>query len=148
MFAAEGTPFTRRIARKIDFTQSRFQQNYHYGIADPRAQRVYAMLKEWHKSHSVLFDWAIDSIAAPKVLSDEGYRSIYKICNELIRSDLLVFKRVLERVAEESANTDNEFIKAVIFEHSHLYACLWSKVQSHYDQYELVYDGVPNPFLD
>lgn len=148
MFAAEGTPYTNRLSRKGLLQISKEQQNHRYDVQDIRAKRVYQMLKAWHKSHSNLYDWVIDPITAPKVLSDEGYERVHELCQKMTACDTKMFRRVLDHVTSRSPEKDSEVVTCAIVDHAHLYADVWSQIEEIYDYYGLVYDGVPNPFLN
>jgi anaerobic magnesium-protoporphyrin IX monomethyl ester cyclase len=147
MFAAEGTPYTKKLVRKGKIQISEVLQNHRYEVANPTARRVYQMLKAWHKSHSSLYDWVIDSISAPKVLPDEGYQSVHALCQQLTACDTKFFRYVLDHVASSSPQTDVQAIERVIVEHAPFYATVWAQIRKIYDRYGLVYDGIPNPFL-
>ncbi len=147
MFAAEGTPYTKRLTRKGKIQISEVLQNHRYEVSDPAARRVYHMLKVWHKSHSSLYDWVIDSITAPKVLPDEGYTSVHALCQQLTACDTEFFRYVLDHVALEPPETDIQVAERAIVRHAPFYADVWSQIRKIYDYYGLVYDGIPNPFL-
>jgi anaerobic magnesium-protoporphyrin IX monomethyl ester cyclase len=148
MFAAEGTPYAKKLSRKGLLQTNQARQNHRYKVQDIQARRVYRMLKTWHTSHSSLYDWVIDSITAPKVLPDEGYTSIHRLCRQVTACDTTVLRLTLDHVKSKSSEKDDEAITCAIAEHSHFYASIWSQIQEIYNQYELVYDGVPNPFLN
>jgi len=148
MFAAEGTPFTRKLSRQGLIRSDKIQQNHRYEVRDVSARRVYQMLKTWHRSHSGLYDWVIDSITAPKVLPDAGYASVHAVCRLITGCDTNIFRRVLDHVVACPSDQDKWFITEIISEHAPFYADVWSQIQTIYDYYGLAYDGVPNPFLD
>lgn len=148
MFAAKGTPYTRKLSRQGRIRSDHIQQNHRYEVQNASARRVYRMLKTWHKSHSSLYDWVIDSITAPKVLPDEGYISVHAVCKLVTRCDTKIFRRILDHVSASSSNEDERFVTEVIAEHAPFYADVWSRIQAIYNHYGLAYDGVPNPFLD
>jgi len=147
MFAAEGTPYTKTLSKK-GLLKIGGQQNLRYDVQGTQAKRVYQMLKVWHKSHSSLYDWVIDSIVAPKVLPEEGYICIHRLCQKITACDIAMFRRTLDHVAFHPAKNDINVITCAIAEHSCFYASIWSQIQKIYDHYGLIYDGVPNPFLD
>ncbi|HUX35631.1 MAG TPA: radical SAM protein [Candidatus Paceibacterota bacterium] len=147
MFAAEGTPYTKKFSKGDVLLVNQAQQNYSYEVRDNQARRVYWMLKTWHKSHSVLYDWVIDSITAPKVLPDGGYASVHALCRQLTDCDAKFFRRVMDHVAAFPAENDGNVVENAIAKHAPFYAGIWSNIQKIYDHYGLVYDGIPNPFL-
>ncbi|MFA5942109.1 MAG: radical SAM protein [Candidatus Paceibacterota bacterium] len=147
MFAATGTLYTERLSRDGLLVTNK-EQNHSYLVRDIRAMRVYQMLKAWHKSHASLYDWVIDPITAPKVLPDEGYVCVHEICKEIITCDTQMFRRVLDHVTSSAPESDVDVVTSAITEQSRFYACIQSQIQEIYDCYDLVYDGVPNQFLN
>lgn len=148
MFAAEGTSYTRKLSRKGMIQISEGFQNRNYEVSDPQARRIYRMLKVWHKSHSSLYDWVIDSITAPKVLPDEGYKCIHELCRQITACDVRLFRRVLDHVKYFSCDEDARVIQDAISMHTHFYSDVWTRIRNIYVRYGLVYDGVQNPFLN
>ena len=146
MFAAKGTYYAQRLNR-LGILSVDASQNYQYAIHDSTVRRVYRILKAWHKSHSYLYDWVIDSISAPKVLPDEGYAEIYSLCNKLMSCDVNFLGRVLEHIKNVSERDDDRIISNAIFEHSAFYAGIELSIKGAYEKYGLVYDGAPNPFI-
>lgn len=146
MYAAKGTLYTKRLADlnilKTDFVQ----QNFYYEVLDPNARRVYRILKNWHKSHAPIYDWAIDSITAPKILPEEGYAEVYRLCKKLTYCDIKFFRSALNHV-KNSTDSDDEMVCEAIAGHIQFYLDAQSTIQLIYDKYGLVYDGVLNPFL-
>ncbi len=148
MFAAEGTPFTRKLQRKNLLESDGKTQNYHYEIQDKSAKRVYAMLKKWHRSHSQVFDWVIDSITAPKVLPDAGYERVHRLCLELRRIDVWFFKLALEHVSRTVPDIhDSQVTDDAIYETVRRYEQIEQEIASIYFEFGLTYDGIINPFL-
>lgn len=148
MFAAEGTPFTRKLHRKNLLESDGKSQNYHYEVQDKSAKRVYVMLKAWHRSHSRVFDWVIDSITAPKVLPTSGYERVHRLCLELRKLDVWFFRQALLHVSKDSADAnDAQVIDDSINETRPRYEQIEQEIASIYVDYGLEYDGVINPFL-
>lgn len=148
MFAAEGTPFTRKLQRKDLLKSDGRTQNYHYDIQDRYAKRVYAMLKKWHRSHSRVFDWVIDSITAPKVLPDVGYMRVHRLCLELRKIDVWFFRQALLHVSMDQADIqDDQVTDDAICETRRRYERIEQEIAAIYAEYGLAYDGVINPFL-
>lgn len=148
MFAAEGTPFTRKLQSKNLLGSSGGMQNYRYEIQDESAKRVYDMLKTWHLSHSQIFDWVIDSITAPKVLPDEGYKRVHRLCLELREIDAWFFRRTMSHVSSSQDHTqDSQVTSVAIYETEGRYEIIKREIAEIYHEYGLSYDGVLNPFL-
>ncbi len=148
MFAAEGTPFTRKLQRKNMLESDGKTQNYRYDIQDKSAKRVYAMLKTWHRSHSRVFDWVIDSITAPKVLPNVGYERVHRLCLELRRIDVWFFKLALVHVSKtDSAMSDSQVTDEAVYETVCRYVKIEQEIASIYSEFGLTYDGIINPFL-
>lgn len=145
MYAANGTYYTQKLNR-LGVLGTATLQNHQYTPRDPLVKRIYRILKAWHKSHSMLYDWVIDSISAPKVLPDEGYAEVYSLCKKVTLCDVKLLGRALKHV-KTAAKGDSDFIFGVINEHSVFYADMQIKINDVYEKYGLVYDGAPNPFL-
>jgi len=148
MFAAEGTPFTRQLGARGLLLGSATSQNYHYQVQDPQVQRVYQMLKSWHRSHSKVYDWVIDALTAPKVLLDELFTRNHRLCQRLQRLDLKVFETVLHRVnGSEPEGEDDAFIAELISKSVFAYTAIEREIAKLYAEADMQYDAVVNPFL-
>ena len=148
MFAAEGTAFTRKLHSRGMLSQSTQTQNYVYTVQDHQAQRVYAMLKAWHRSHSVVYDWVIDSLTAPKVLPDVGYSKVHSLVQRLQTLDLLFFEHALERASSTAhEDTDIEYVRNAIIRLQRAFTEIEAAINILYAAYGLTYNAVPNPFL-
>lgn len=147
MFAAEGTPFTNKLMSEGLLKTIPGNQNYHYDTQDPLAQRVHAMLKKWHKSHAELYDWVIDSISAPKVMTEGGYISVHRICTQLLSMDIDFLNNVLEHVRKNSAEEDMDLTNLEISSKKQFYENIERRIGEIYTREGLAYDGVINPFL-
>lgn len=150
MYAAKGTIFTRKMLKagllNIDNSQ---QQNYCYAIIDKGARCANHMLKKWHQSHSYLYDWVIDSISAPKILPNDGYKAVSMLCQQLLNNDLDFFQEVISYIQKnESHNRDNDFIDKAILESLPVYKKIERSIKIIYNQYDLTYDAIPNPFIN
>jgi hypothetical protein len=147
MYAAEGTVFSDKLGRsglrKVDL----IAQNHSYQIQDARARRAYDMLKTWHKSHSVVYDWVIDSLTAPKILIEEDYGRVYSLFRMLQSLDLEFLEKVLERIVAEKNKTDLVFVQEAVARSADVYTSVESKIEGIYRSNGLSYRAVPNPFL-
>ena len=146
MFAAEGTTFTSRLKGANLSSGGNANQNYSYQVRDPSARRVYMMLKSWHKSHSLLYDQVIDPITAPKVMSDDGYMGIHRLCMELLELDTHFFGKTISQVAN-IASSDEAFAESEISSIASTCAGIRERINGIYGKEGLVYDGMFNPFL-
>jgi anaerobic magnesium-protoporphyrin IX monomethyl ester cyclase len=148
MYAAEGTLFTKQLHRSGNLLSEHGILNYGYLIENPQTRRAYTMLKRWHRSHSVVYDWTIDALTAPKILPDEGYASVYALCRRLQELDLEFFESVLGHIAETpNASTDSEFTSAAIERNAATYSLIERAIGRIYHHYGLCYTAEPNPFL-
>src|SRR5574344_1279365 len=79
MFSAEGTKLNTRLRENDELTESDFiSNNNKYTIDNIIVRKVYGALKLWHKSHSEIYDMAIDPLTAPKAISDSSMREFYQ----------------------------------------------------------------------
>lgn len=148
MFAAKGTIFAEKISRNGLLKTETKYQNFCYFIKDSLTRRAYRMLKQWHSSHSYLYGWVIDSISAPKVLDDNGYRSVHILCRELLNYDLVFFKKVIKRVRKDKNEHEDEyFVNNFITQTIRKYEEISTKIEKLYIRYGLIYDSNLNPFL-
>ncbi len=94
------------------------------------------------------YDWVIDSIGAPKVLPDEGYRAVHELCKQLLNLDVRFFRDVLEYVTANTTSAyDVDVADEAIRNSVSAYAVIRESITSLYNQYGLCYEGVVNPFL-
>lgn len=148
MYAAEGTAFTESLLKRGLLGVDVLNQNYKYDVVDPKARRMYYILKEWHRSHALIYDQVIDPISAPKVMTPEGYNAVYELCRKLLAYDLDFFRDAMNFVEHTSNdNKDNCFVVNAISSNASLYTTIKKQIDRIYNTYDLVYDGMLNPFL-
>jgi radical SAM superfamily enzyme YgiQ (UPF0313 family) len=148
MYAAEGTPFTTKLKSRGLTSLDPSGQNYRYVVKDARSRRVYEMLKKWHRSHSTIYDWVIDSITAPKVLPDDGYQAVHHICQRLQNIDRAFLGIALKRISEVADDKDDtQFVDEYVDRHQPNYTSAKQDIQTLYSRFGLLYDGAANPFL-
>ena len=148
MYAARGTMLEKRLTQEGLLKNDPIMQNHVYLVQDPNANRVYKMLKKWHQSYSTIYDWTIDSLTAPKVLSREDYENVYNLYRRLQTLDLELFERVILRVINYNDDDEDmyfvdEFIKSSLRE----YTFVNQEIKKIYDRNYLCYQAVPNPFI-
>ena len=148
MYAAEGTPFARMLVRRKLVTD-RKHGNYSYGHRNMPISLVHGALKGWHRSHSAVYDRAINPIGAPKVLPKDGYSEYHKICLRLYRMDLAFFSVLLDSVKSDP-NFDSimELTESRILDSQREYLQISGQLELLDKKYGLVYDAESNPFLD
>lgn len=147
MYAARGTIFARKLAGRGQLIEDR-DGNLRYLIADENARRVYQMLKSWHRSHSRVFDWVIDPLTAPKILTDAGYRRVHFIFGKLQALDLQFFEHALDCVSGgQSVKKDDETTQDWIERTKKNYEEVEMEIGNLYRQFGLLYDAALNPFL-
>ncbi len=148
MYAAEGTVFTRKLVRSGLLREDSIMQNHTYDIADPKASRVYCMLKQWHRSHSSVYDWVIDSLTAPKVLPYETYAQVHGLYGKLRELDLQFFEHAINRTEQiHSEEGDIDFVDSLINKCSSIYTQIREQIAVIYVQNNLRYQAEQNPFL-
>ncbi len=146
MFAAKGTTFTKNLIRKQLVRSGQLTQNFSYEVGDPLVRRVYWLLKQWHRAHAAVYDWVIDSIGAPKILPNKGYEETYQLCKLLLQLDLSFFRKTLDHIQTDKEG-DGELVDQAISETEYQYAVIGNDIRRIYEKYDLIYDGVLNPFL-
>ena len=148
MFAAEGTVFTTKLSRRGLLQNDPVMQNHSYQVQNQQAERVYVMLKNWHRSHSTVYDWVIDSLTAPKVLEDNDNLRVYTLYRGLQSLDLEFFEKVLDRVINVGDNgKDPTFVRESVEDSNSVYTSAEQKISEIYHNSQLCYRAVPNPFL-
>jgi anaerobic magnesium-protoporphyrin IX monomethyl ester cyclase len=148
MYAAEGTVFAAKLVQRGLLQNDPIMQNHSYQILDIQARRVYVMLKEWHRSHSMVYDWVIDSLTAPKVLVGGDHEKVYQLYRTLQSLDLEFFEIVLNHVIATKENVDDlTMVREDVIQSSHTYGLVENNIAEIYRSNQLSYNAVPNPFL-
>lgn len=149
MFAAEGTPYTRLLDKKVILQRDESGLgNHRYPVLDPQARRVYLALKTWHKAHIKTYDQAIDAISAPKALDPNELELFHPLCIDLRSMDLMILERLLFMAeANETEKSMLGFIAMEIERTKPWYEDFKKKVDYTYQQTNLVYDATENPFI-
>lgn len=144
MYSAEGTKLNSKLKKEGELVESSFiDNNNKYKINDPKVQKVYDSLKQWHKSHSYIYDKLIDPITAPKAI---GLDRIYKLYNLFLKvkdKDLEIFKYVLENVK----NGIDFNIDLKIEENNDFYEWVDNETNLIYEESGLSYNADLNPFI-
>ncbi len=148
MYAADGTVFTKKLEKRGLLQRDTVMQNHVYTVQDILARRVYFMLKVWHRSHSAVYDWVIDSLTAPKVLKVGDYEAVYALYRKLQSADIEFFDGVLAHVTGvEGGESDSAYVESSIKLSSHMYFECKREIEEIYKNNQLFYRAVPNPFL-
>ncbi|GAA3434190.1 B12-binding domain-containing radical SAM protein [Kutzneria kofuensis] len=153
MYAAAGTNFTRRLAKRGALEVDRDTLgNTRYDVLDPRVRPIYDALKRWQKAHSGVYDKAIDPLSAPKALDDRELAVMHGLYLELRRIDLDLFRRLLDVAAGPvpTARLDaeiDELVRAETERTAPWYERFDRRVEAAYRDVGLAYDADENPFL-
>lgn len=149
MFAAQGTPFTKLLDKKgalnIDTSG---MGNHKYKVEDKKARAIYLGLKMWHKSHSTVYDKAIDPVSAPKALDYQQLLTFMPLIKDLRHKDLDFMRDLLDMCKQGADQNDvvkyaqNQILKTAAW-----YQRFDETVDGAYRTVGLEYDGDPNPFL-
>ncbi|NMA50240.1 MAG: radical SAM protein [Mollicutes bacterium] len=144
MYSAEGTLLNEKLkSSNILMKGNSLSGNNTYQIKDRDASIIYTQLKDWHKSHSYIYDMTIDPLSAPKNISNESIDTLLLIANDLKRKDLEVFKKILiARKKQEDLNIQNLVETSQSFYKAH-----HDKVKSLYKKENLKYNAECNPFI-
>jgi hypothetical protein len=148
MFAAPGTVFTEQLSRRGLITPSDSDPSFRYKIIDPRARRVHAILKSWQKSHSGLYDWVVDSLTAPKVMTEDGYKKVYSLYQLLRQLDLQMFEAALVAVNNNTSDVlDENMVQAFTNRSQGQFCLVREEIGRIYRDNGMVYVAISNPFL-
>lgn len=147
MYAANGTVFTRQLDARGLLLGEAHAQNLRYDIQDQTVRRVYQLLKGWHRSHSHIYDWVIDTLTAPKVVSDEIFRQIHMLCQRLQVLDVGFFEKALEHVTSDPQSTDAQLLAEVTRDSQHEYEFIRQQIATLYEAAGLTYIASDNPFI-
>ena len=148
MFSAEGTRLNNRLRNNNDLIESDFiHNNNKYTIDNYLVDKAYVGLKKWHKSHSKIYDMAIDPLTAPKAISEESTNEFYEIAMKLKKIDLYLFKSLLLNLKENPDLNVVEYIENKILEKNNEYNNIQQKVKKLYIDAGLNYNAVANPFI-
>jgi hypothetical protein len=94
LFAADGTPITKRIESDLGFYHSE-NGNNQYSILDSQARNVYEALRLWASHISSLSDLVIDPISSPKNIPVEHMSEFHELAILIKAMDIAVFKLLL-----------------------------------------------------
>ncbi|MBI2021632.1 cobalamin B12-binding domain-containing protein [Candidatus Daviesbacteria bacterium] len=149
MYAAEGTPLTKLLSqRSLLLRDQLFLGNYRYLIQDERARIAYFALKAWHRSHSRIYDMAIDPLSAPKALNRVEMAMFLPLARSIRYRDLDFMRDVLDRVSEGRSEQEiMQFTQEEIERTIHWYDQFRIQVEQAYKVAGLVYDAEENPFV-
>lgn len=147
MYSAEGTKLNDRLRETGNLKESDFiNNNNKYSITDEKVSLVYLALKIWHKSHSEIYDMAIDPLCAPKAIEEEDRKLFYEQVMKLKKNDLIFFKKVLELVKEGSLKPE-EFVKSEVLKNQKFYDNIESDIEKLYRKSNMSYIAKANPFI-
>ncbi len=148
MFSAEGTALNTRLRKENKLQESNFiNNNNKYTLDDDIVEKVYLALKKWHKSHSEIYDMAIDPLTAPKAISDEAMNDFYQYVMKLKKLDLLLFKNVLLEVKQNPGLDIEQYIEQYIYKSETEYFNIGENIKRLYRKNNLNYNAEKNPFI-
>lgn len=147
MYSAEGTKLNNKLRQNGSLKESDFiNNNNKYTITDEKVNLVYLALKLWHKSHSKIYDMAIDPLSAPKAINDEDRKLFYDQVMKLKQKDLIFFKKILELVKKDILNPE-EYTKLEVLKNQEFYDTIESDIIKLYKKSRLNYIAEENPFI-
>lgn len=147
MYASEGSEYSKIIGQKYPDTKRAAQGNLLYPHLH-EVQIAYNALKKWHKSHSYIYDHAINAISAPKSIPADGYNQYHALCRKLYENDVRIFGEILDLI--EMGRTHQcvqKFIQEKIKKSRIEYKTIETEILLLDKLYGLAYDAKPNPFL-
>lgn len=102
MYAAQNTPFTKRLQRQNLIThEANHLGNYSYPILDPTAYKTYLSLKAWNKYHIQLYDMTINPLRAVRAIKESELELFHKLYMELHERELNIFGTILQWVTDD-----------------------------------------------
>lgn len=152
MFSAEGTALNTRLRKENKLQESNFinnnnNNNNKYTLDDNIVEKVYLALKKWHKSHSEIYDMAIDSLTTPKVISDEAMNDFCQYVMKLKKLDLLLFKNVLLAVKQNPSLDIEQYTEQYIYKPENEYFNIEENIKRLYRKNNLNYNAEKNLFI-
>ena len=149
MFAAEGTSYSKLLARRgLLQVDSSGLGNHQYQVADPAARAVYHALKRWHRSYMPLNDKLLEPLIHPKQLDPWELELFYSLYRTLRGRDFDLLERLL-MLAEAGASGPSllEFVDSEIASTLAWRTDFDARVDHAYARTHLVYAADPNPFV-
>ena len=148
MFSAEGTSLNTRLRNENKLQESDFiNNNNKYTLDNKNVEKIYFGLKTWHKSHSEIYDMAIDPLTAPKAISESSMDEFYQYVMKLKKIDLMLFKNVLLEVKKDPNIDIEEYIEQIICKTKNYYSEIEDDVKKLYRKNKLNYKAEKNPFI-
>ena len=148
MFSAEGTKLNARLRSENKLKESNFIfNNNKYNIDDTLVEKIYIVLKMWHKSHSEIYDMTIDPLTAPKAISDEARKEFYNYALKLKKIDLLIFKNILLSIKDNPSLDAEQYVNGFIDKTKTEYEEIEQKVKKIYKENKMLYNADSNPFI-
>lgn len=149
LYAAKGTSFTNKLL--LDFASGDLvvsNENFLYKIIDPAVRNIYYALKLWHQLHSMIYDFIIDPLTAPKNISMSAYKKLYDDYLKIHIVDLEIFEKLIALSdAGESKEKMINFVKESNYIYKNVYGMVWNDAKDVYDSEHLYYDGNTNKYL-
>ncbi|MFA4818777.1 MAG: radical SAM protein [Patescibacteria group bacterium] len=150
MYAAEGTAYSRLLKKRGELLPNSNFMNRQYNLVNHDVGVIYTCLKKWHKSHSAVYDHAINVIAAPKNLPDYGYQKYFRVYRPLYDLDLQFFAKLislLEQSAHKQLPQALEFTNNFITNTKQIFATVEGEVTDLDLDFGISYQAESNPFL-
>lgn len=149
LYAAKGTTFTNKLL--LDFDSGDLvvnNENYLYKIDDLAVRKIYYALKLWHQLHSMIYDFIIDPLTAPKNISMHAYKKLYNDYLNIHMLDLEIFEKLITlSEVGESEEKMIDFVKESDYIYKNVYVTAWEDARDVYDKEHLYYDGKTNKYL-
>ena len=148
MFSAEGTKFNARLRKESKLEEGDFiSNNNKYVIDDIIVNKIYYVLKKWHKSHCEIYDMTIDPLTAPKAISDDAMQEFYNYAIKLKKLDLIIFKDLLLKIKNNPNFDVSQYIDDFIERTKPKYEEVEQNVKRLYKKNKMSYNADSNPFI-
>lgn len=147
-YVSSGTPNEQLLLKRDDVLKKRSTLGHlEYRPRLDIVRVVYEALRLWHKSHSEIYDRAINPISAPKAIEERWYREYHRLCRNLYSMDLVFFQKILElaesgRVKDILPTTEEEILRS-----QGQYARIEKEILVLDKNCGIRYEAFPNPFL-
>lgn len=148
MFAAEGTEITQRYKeQECGYGTKKLGINFNYSFCDEVVGAIAQALKRWTQIYGGIYSQAIDTLSAPKIISEQEQKIIWGTVERLKQNEIEILKDLIDLGGERNFSAIEDYITVKIKKDSKFMEETHKWLNSFYNKNHLPYQKNRNTYI-